>query len=460
MKRASALLALAMLLAGAPSLAGTRQPGQVELHATRFYRGGGTTLIDAFCRVPFGLLEAVNRQDGRAWYRVEVRVRDSAGAVVQQVGWSDDVAPDLLRVAGASAVEHFVFSAPAGSYRLEVTVTDSASGRVTRAESVVAAFGGSPLVSDVLLSSGVRRGAAGDTATAAGEIRKGALFITAATRPVLTPTQAKLFYYVELYPRATVTVNVTARVQDGGGRQLAASTAQVAVPAGGGVASSGLDLTGLPPGEYQLVLEAAYPDTTVTRTSGFAMAGFETEAAVSRLSGGRAEADQYSGLAEAQLDSLYEPMVYLLEAGERGVYGGLSVEGKRNYLRRAWARRDPTPGTPANEEQAAFYERIRDANQRFRESGAGQVVGWRTDRGRILTRFGEPEQIVARPQTGPAPPYEVWKYTRGRPRRFVFMDETRLGNYVLVYTDERSEPSRPNWEQLLGAEAAQDALRN
>ena len=67
--------------------------------------------------------------------------------------------------------------------------------------------------------------------------------------------------------------------------------------------------------------------------------------------------------------------------------------------------------------------------------------------------------MLQRPQTGAAPPYEVWKYTRVRPRKFVFLDETRLGHYALIYADERREPSRPDWEAMLGREAAQDVAR-
>jgi GWxTD domain-containing protein len=363
-------------------------------------------------------------------------VRDEAGAPVRRFGWRQEIPGGVLTVPGASTVEHFTFAAPAGRYAVEVAVTDSASGRVARAASHVAAYDTRPPASDLLVSSAVRRGAEGDTAAAPGEIRKGTIFLAAATRPVLMPSQPRLFYYLELYPPPL----------------------DVALAAGGGVGASGLDLTGLPPGDYRLEVSAAFPETTVARTAEFTMAGFETEAAVARVSGGGA-AGAFGNLAEASLDSLYQPLIYLLESDERGVYHRLSLEGKRNFLSRFWARRDPSPGEAANEAQAAFYRRIADANQRFREGGAGDVPGWRTDRGRILITYGEPDDVLRRPQSGPTNPYEVWKYTRGRPRKFVFLDETRLGNYVLIFTDERREPSRVDWERKLGPEAVQDILR-
>ena len=55
-------------------------------------------------------------------------------------------------------------------------------------------------------------------------------------------------------------------------------------------------------------------------------------------------------------------------------------------LREFWRQRDPTPGTPDNELQQSFYQRLAEANRRFREGGAAEIPGWRTDRGKILIR--------------------------------------------------------------------------
>jgi hypothetical protein len=76
----------------------------------------------------------------------------------------------------------------------------------------------------------------------------------------------------------------------------------------------------------------------------------------------------------------------------------------------------------------------------------------------VFIKYGEPDEVLRRPQA-PIRPYEVWKYTRARPRKFVFMDETGLGHYVLIFTDERREPSRLDWELLLGPEAVLEVER-
>lgn len=169
--------------------------------------------------------------------------------------------------------------------------------------------------------------------------------------------------------------------------------------------------------------------------------------------------DRFADATEARLDTLYGPLLYLMQADERGIYSTLTVSGKRDYLRRFWARRDPTPGTPENEFEGEFYARTAEADRKFREGGAATIPGWRTDRGRIYLKYGPPDEILSRPQPPGTLPYEVWKYTRGKLRKYCFLDLTRFGNYVLIYTNDLHEPSRPNWYQLLGPEASEDVLR-
>jgi hypothetical protein len=45
-------------------------------------------------------------------------------------------------------------------------------------------------------------------------------------------------------------------------------------------------------------------------------------------------------------------------------------------------------------------------------------------------------------------PWEVWKYARGRGNKFVFVDETGFGNWALVWTDSRIEPTRGDWQDF------------
>lgn len=416
-------------------------------------------MIDVFCRVPFTLLDPVSRGPGGvAAYRMAIAVRDSAGLVLFEQSWTQTVPARVLTMARGSTIEHFNFAARPGRYTVEVAITDSASGRVTRQSLAVSGYVGSPTASDLLLATGMRQApGAADTAPRAGEVRKGTLFLSAAGRPVLTPQQAELGYYAEIYLAAPETVAVAMRVtRPDGGQVIAIAPQQLALGAGGGATRGLVPLAGLPPGEYRLELTVKGRSGEQVRVAPFGMAGFETEAALAAVAPG--PRDAFDG-SEAQLDTLYAPLVYIMRENEQGMYPTLSSDGKRNYLRQFWDRRDPTPGTPRNEAQEDYYRRIADANLRFREGGTAQIPGWRTDRGRIFVKYGAPDEVLSRPQASSSNPYEVWKYTRGRALKYAFLDQTRFGNYALIWTDDRREPSRPNWQELLGPDAVLDVER-
>ena len=433
----------------------------VEVTVKRFLRGD-QTLVDGFCRVGFDFLTPLAAGPGavEAVYRVRIAVRDSAGGLMHESDWSQSVAQSFLAIPGASTVEHFAFVVPEGQYSVAVDVTDSASGQIQRASVDVPALEDASRLSDLYLTGEVRRATGDDVAIGPGEIQKGQLFLSATTTPVLTPRQPELFYYLEIYPDQDVALELQARVVSSDGTVItSAAPQQVEVGAAGGVAARSFNLAGLPEGAYALELAARFPDREVVRKASFAMAGFGTEAEIAKAATPESAVNPFALLTEGQLDSLYGPLVYIQEADERRVYENLSIQGKRSYLQQFWDKRDPTPGTPVNETREMYYRLFAEASRRYREGGAAGVPGWRTDRGRIFLKYGEPGETLRRPQAGSTRPYEVWKYTRPRLLKFVFMDETGLGNYALIYTDDRFEQGRPDWEALLGREAVEDVLR-
>ncbi len=420
-------------------------------------------MVDVFCRVPFKLLDPIaggsGSAGGAAAYRVAIVVRDSAGLALLQRSWSQTVPARALSVARGSTSEHFTFAVKPGRYAIEVALTDSASGRVSRRSQVLNGFADSPGASDLLLASELRQAAGpADTTPQAGELRKGSLFLAASGRPVLTPQQAELGYYAEIYVAQPETVTVAMRVARPDGSQvIAIAPQQLPFGAGGGVTRGRVPLAGLPAGNYQLELTSRSRSGEQVRAAAFGMAGFETAAALAAVA--PVSRDAWDDRSEAQLDTLYAPLVYVMTEAEQGIYPGLSVEGKRNYLRQFWARRDPSPKDARNEAQENYYSAIAQANLRFREGGSAQIPGWRTDRGRIFLKYGSPDEVLQRPVNAGTNPYEMWKYTRGRPLKYVFYDQTRFGNYVLIWTSDRRESSRPNWMELLGPDGVMDAER-
>ena len=423
----------------------------VELTTVRYSRSGGAqTLVEAFTRVPFSAVSALGgQQNAGGAFRFNLIVRDSNGLALTSQSWVEQVPGALLGVHGAASGETARFRVTPGRYAVEVTVTDSATGLISHGHASVEGYRARVGASDLLLGTGLRgsQGAA-DTVPKPGEIWNGVLFVQTSGAPTLTPTQTQLSYYLELYPGRAESLSVKARVLDTQGKQLAAAEPQsVAVGSEGGVTYGILNLAGLPPGSYRLEVTAT-GDSAMVRTSVFTMGGFETAATVANAGNATSE-DAYADRSEAGLDSLYAPLVYLMNAQETGQYSGLTVDGKRRWLRDFWARHGKAL-------QDQFYARVREADSRFKEGGTAGQAGWRTDRGRIFIEYGPPDEHLDRRSSATTNPYEVWKYTQDRNLKYVFMDVTRFGNYVLLYTNDRREPSRPNWQDLLGPDGVKD----
>jgi GWxTD domain-containing protein len=430
----------------------------VEVKCAKFYLADGRTLIDGFVKIPFAMLTPFRSPTGanQAVYRVTLGVTDETGFEMTTSDWTGSVPQGLLSTDGAFTVEHFSFAVPEGTYSAQVSVADSATGRVVLQPVTFTGYDRSPFVSDLVLTNALRRSVGEGDEPAPGEISKGVFFLSGTTRPILSPTDANLFYYVELYPGNQVTLTTVARVVTATGDVLVSTPAsELNVGERGGVAARQLNLTGLPPGDYRLQLEVSNPDTVFVRSAMFTVGEFRMTAAEPP-----GQNDPFAFQNEQGLDTLYAPLIYLMEADERGIYEDLSVDGKRNYLRQFWETRDPTAGTAANEYMTTYYRGIAEANRRFGEGGAAGIPGWRTDRGRVFLNRGEPDEFLDDPGSGLTNPYIVWKFTgSGRPLKFVFLDNSGLGHYELVYTDDRTEQGRADWQSLFESQALERVMR-
>jgi GWxTD domain-containing protein len=134
---------------------------------------------------------------------------------------------------------------------------------------------------------------------------------------------------------------------------------------------------------------------------------------------------------------LNEDAVYIIAAEERAAFERLTTDPERSeFIRQFWLRRDPTPGTPANEFKEEHYRRIAYANQRF----ASSVPGWTTDRGRLYILYGPPDEIENHPDA------QDWRYRRiegiGADVFFRFTDPKRSGDYRLAGPPKVKEPAR------------------
>ena len=189
--------ACAGVLAAAPRAS---QSGDEPLtvSAVRFYRAASaTTTIEGVCELRLAAVAEASAQTVR--FRVQVSVRDSTGLQLQQTGWDREEPGPIARAPGATAVETFAFGAAPGLYRISVQVI-RATGAAIQRTIEVRAYAARPPLSDLLLATAAREAASDTETVGAGEIRRGSLVLTTAPVPHLTPTQATLSYYAEVYP--------------------------------------------------------------------------------------------------------------------------------------------------------------------------------------------------------------------------------------------------------------------
>jgi len=128
-----------------------------------------------------------------------------------------------------------------------------------------------------------------------------------------------------------------------------------------------------------------------------------------------------------ELKALLEPLALVATEAEIDSLDALPADARAAGWDRFWARRDPTPDTPRNEAMLEFMTRVRHVERNFRELGPG----WRSDRGRIYIRYGEPDQVERSLTGSEGRNVEVWYYNRPH-RRFVFVDRDGFGRYALV----------------------------
>ena len=436
---------------GAAGQQGGDEP--LAVRAVRFYQpAGGTTTIEGVCELRLSALASgADQQTIR--YRFEVAVLDSTGLELQRNGWPREVPAAFARSRGATAMESFGFAAAPGLYRVRLRAVPEGGPPVAR-DVEIRAYNRRPDISDLVLATGASRAVSDSETVAPGEIRRAGAAMRTAPVPRLSPTDAALMYYAEVYPwaGAATTGELRVEVVGEGDRSIVLTPARrIEIGTPGGISRGAIDLAGLPEGSYRLRLQVRLGDSSLVAEAPFRMGGLPAP-----VQGAPAVEDPFEGGTEERLDSLYEPLEYVLDPRtESGVYDRLTEDGKRRFLREFWRRRDPTPEDAENPALLDFYRAVAFANDAFRQVRAGGVQGWRTDRGRIYLRHGRPDDALRRPVASPRP-YEVWRYTQGRAYWYVFYDRNGLGDYVLIGTNDRREPGLQEWARYLGFDGSED----
>lgn len=153
---------------------------------------------------------------------------------------------------------------------------------------------------------------------------------------------------------------------------------------------------------------------------------------------------EYATMGDSALDREFLCAKYVASDLEQQQYRGLTeMKAKQKFLFEFWRRRDPDPGTPANEYKDEYFHRVDYA---ARNLSIGVREGWKTDRGRVYIVYGAADEMERFPSSGESLPYEIWHYNNIQGGViFVFVDRTGMGDYELVHSTHRDELHDESW---------------
>jgi len=129
----------------------------------------------------------------------------------------------------------------------------------------------------------------------------------------------------------------------------------------------------------------------------------------------------------SDIDKALRQMSYLVPTDSIDYYLKKDFNSKQAYFKKFWNQRDPNPKTVKNELLDEYYSRINYTNRSFRTFG---VEGWKSDRGRILIKFGYPDEVDRHPFELDNRPYIIWRYYQLR-KVFLFDDYSGFGDFRL-----------------------------
>jgi GWxTD domain-containing protein len=463
------LLSPLVLALGALSSAPVQQSApQLAVKAVRFFApDSARTSVVAFLQVPYILAEPTPAGDRIVW-QTTLEVFDGAGTRLYAEPWWSS-APASFRIPEAYGMETLKLGQMStGTFRIKVTVMDSVTGRSTSAETVVEGFTDHPAVSDLLLASQMRITSPGDTVSMPGEFSRGNVrFVTS---PVLTldALEPNLAFLLEAYSDVETSATTRLEVRSAADGTIIYRLPPVdqTIPAGGGVIRAQIPLEGLPEGSYDLVANVTLGERQVERSDRFGIGSLEVAMARSIAARNAArglDEAYFASLSEDELDRAQEALELIAKSSELAVYkadgdGALTVNAKRQFLIQFWAERDTDKATAANEYRMAFYDLIERADQLFGEDGRNVRPGWKTDRGRVYVKYGQPDERNPFPSGDRAPPFEIWRYTQGRLRWYIFVDRNNFGNFSLIKTNDQFESSAPNWCEVLTPQVVRNTI--
>jgi GWxTD domain-containing protein len=262
-------------------------------------------------------------------------------------------------------------------------------------------------------------------------------------------THPVLFNYAELYnlnPEATYTVK--SQIVSPDGKVIKESSKPRKYGVKNGVEAGMMNVTAVIPGRYifRLVVMDQSANELVQAEKTFYV--YNPHLRPPAAAAAAFDAGQLSGLSASELDKEFRQARHVATDAEIKMFSQIQTEnGMREFLARFWTEVEAGRLDQPPIKRTEYLRRVAAANQLYTAFGKD---GWRTDRGRVLIIYGEPDQVDRVPSESESKPYQIWYYNRFEGGvQFVFVDRFGNGDYQLVHSTKRGEFRDDAWERFL-----------
>ncbi|MDX1440236.1 MAG: GWxTD domain-containing protein [Rubricoccaceae bacterium] len=462
------LSSLAVLVSLSGVASSQELPVDLDIDYATFLFDDDSSLLEVYLSVGASSLE-YEQSDGHyvADLPLDIILRPVAGSA--PAGASDTPVLDetlsfQFTVADTSTLDDSQFfvdqirtAVPPGEYSLDVIApaTETRSElRVVYDVTVPDYVDSGVIVSGITLASVIRRAEPEDSNSPFG---KNGLVVTPNPNALYGMANGRLFYYVENYGLSSSAgegeYTLFAYISESNLPQpmpefQERSVRQVRDP---DVIAGAFNVSQLPSGSYflRVALLDENNEALAEQSKKFWIFNPNVQREVAVVDAGF-ESSLYAVMSEEEVEENLEHAEIIASQNERSQMGNLeTLDQKRQFLARFWQVRDTDSDPSVNAARREFYERLRFAEERY---SSPFDEAYRTDRGRVVLKYGYPSSVDPRPFDSEMVPHEIWTYDNlpGQGAAiFVFADREGLSRYDLIHSNVTGEVSQGNWEALL-----------
>jgi GWxTD domain-containing protein len=154
---------------------------------------------------------------------------------------------------------------------------------------------------------------------------------------------------------------------------------------------------------------------------------------------------EFSTFSKEQINDELLKIKYIASSYERELFDKLETkEAKQRFLFSFWRKRAKDTTSTYNDVYEEFKDKIKFCNTYF--SYGKNREGWKTDRGRILLKYGHPTQRDYVAPNADSRAYETWFYQEIQGGvYFYFVDMAGFNNFSLVHSTAIGENYNDNW---------------